>query len=87
MSGTFIDYRHIGRSGIHRLPVMSGANARSRNLPGSFNGFLAETGNSETDPVSDMFVSGGFIDRCEIVSAFAARLCRPRDTDHMIPHE
>lgn len=51
MSGTFIDYRHIGRSGIHRLPVMSGANARSRNLPGSFNGFLAETGNSETDPV------------------------------------
>jgi len=54
ISGTFIDHRDTGRPEIHPSPVMSGANARSQNLPGSFNGFLAETGNSETDPKMDI---------------------------------
>lgn len=54
ISGTFIDHRDTGRPEIHPSPVMSGANARSQNLPGSFNGFLAETGNSETDPVPEI---------------------------------
>lgn len=30
---------------------MSEADARSRYLPGSFNGFLAESRNSESDPI------------------------------------
>jgi len=30
---------------------MSGADTRSRNLPGSFDGFLSESRNSETDPL------------------------------------
>lgn len=40
-------------AGIHPRTVMSGIEARSRYLPGSFIEFLASSGNSETDPFAD----------------------------------
>ena len=36
---------------IHPRAVIPGDGARSRNLPGSFNGFFAESRNSENDPI------------------------------------
>jgi hypothetical protein len=37
---------------FHASVVMSGAEAQARNLPGSFNEFLASSRHSETDPVT-----------------------------------